>query len=47
MLKGKSISSEKSQSLGDESRRLMGGLSKKGSDIFYFDRSETKYISDT
>ena len=42
MLKGKSISSEKSQFLEDESSRLRGGSSKKGSDI-----SETKSISDT
>ena len=30
LLKGKSISSEKSQFLGDESSRLIGGFSKKG-----------------
>ena len=41
LLKGKSISSEKSQFLGDESSRLRGGLSKKGSDIFYSNISET------
>ena len=40
-LKDKSISSEKSQFLGDESSRLRGGLSKKGYDIFYYDISET------
>ena len=34
LLKGKSISSEKSQFLGDESSRLRGGLSKKGYDIY-------------
>ena len=47
LLKGKSISSEKSQFLGDESSRLRGGSSKKGSDISDSDISENKYISDT
>ena len=46
MLKGKSISSEKSQFLGDESSRLRGGPSKKGSDIYDFYISETKSISE-
>ena len=45
MLKDKSGSSEKSQSLGDESRRPIGGLSKKEIDIYYSDISEGKYIS--
>ena len=39
LLKGKSISSEKSQFLGDESSRLRGRSSKKGSDISDFDIS--------
>ena len=39
-------SSEKSQSLGDESRRLIGGLSKKETEIFYSNVSESKYISE-
>ena len=34
LLKDKSWSSEKSQSLGDESSRVIGGLSKKGYDIY-------------
>ena len=34
LLKGKSISSGKSQFLGDESSRLRGRLSKKGSNIY-------------
>ena len=46
MLKDKSRSSEKSQVLGDESRRLIGGLSKKETDIYYSIISEIKYISD-
>ena len=33
LLKDKSLSREKSQLLRDESRRLIGGLSKKGSNI--------------
>ena len=37
--KYKSGSSEKSQLLRDESRRLIGGLSKKGSDISDYDIS--------
>ena len=40
LLKGKSISSEKSQFWGDESSRLKGGSAKKDSDI-----SEDKSIS--
>ena len=47
LLKGKSISSEKSQFLGDESSRLRGGSSKKGYDISDSDISEDKYISET
>ena len=47
MLKDKSISSEKSQFLGDESSRLRGGLSKKGYYIYYYDISENKYILET
>ena len=47
LLKDKSISSEKSQFLGDESSRLRGGLLKKGSDIYDYDISETKSISET
>ena len=47
LLKGKSVSSEKSQLLRDESRRLKGGLSKKGSDISDYDVSKNEYISDT
>ena len=46
-LKDKSISSENSQFLGDESSRLGGGSSKKGYDIYDFDISENKYILDT
>ena len=46
MLKDKSGSSEKTQSLGDEARRLVGGLSKKETDIFYSDISEHESISD-
>ena len=40
LLKDKSGSSEKSQVLGDESRRLMGGVFKKENKIYYFDISE-------
>ena len=40
LLKGKSISSEKSQFLGDKSSRLRGGSSKKGSNIYDSDISE-------
>ena len=40
MFKDESVSSEKSQFLGDESSRLIGGLSKKGSDISDLDISE-------
>ena len=47
LLKDKSISSEKSQFLGDESSRLRGGSSKKVYDIYNSDILETKYISDT
>ena len=47
LLKGKSISSEKSQFLGDESSRLRGGSSKKDSDISDSDISEDKSISET
>ena len=47
LLKDKSISSEKSQFLGDESSRLREGSSKKGFDIYDSDISEDKYISDT
>ena len=47
LLKDKKISSEKSQFLGDESSRLRGGLSKKGSDIYDSDISKNKYISET
>ena len=47
LLRGKSISSEKSQFLGDESSGLRGGSSKKGSDIYDYDISENKYISET
>ena len=46
-LKGKPISSEKSQFLGDESSRLRGGSSKKYSDIYDSDISEDKSISET
>ena len=45
MLKEKLWSSEKSQVLGDESRRLIDGLSKKENDISDSDISESKYIS--
>ena len=45
LLKGKSISSEISQFLGDESSRLRGGSSKKCYDISDYDISENKYIS--
>ena len=45
LLKDKSISSEKSQFLGDESSRLGEGSSKKGSDIYDSDISDIKYIS--
>ena len=41
MLKDKSISSENSQFLGDESSRMRGGLSNKGYNISYYDISET------
>ena len=44
MLKDKSISSEKSQFLGDESSRLGEGSSKKGYDIYDFDISDIKSI---
>ena len=37
--------SEKSQLLRDESRRLIGGLSKKGSNIYNSDISENQSIS--
>ena len=47
MLKGKSISSEKSQFLGDESSRLREGLSRKGYDIYDSDISEDKSILET
>ena len=46
LLKDKLVSSEKSQFLGDESRRLIRGLSKKGSDISDFGISKTKSISE-
>ena len=46
MHKGKSISSKESQLLRYESRRLIGGLSKKGYDIYDFDISENESISD-
>ena len=46
MLKDKSISSENSQFLGDESSRMRGGLSKKGYDNSDSYISETKYISE-
>ena len=46
LLKYKSVSSEKSQLLRDESRRLIGGLSKKGCDISDSDISENEYISE-
>ena len=47
LLKDKSISSEKSEILGDEYSRLRGGSSKKGYDIYDYDISENKYISET
>ena len=47
LLKGKSISSEKSQFLGDESSRLRGGSSKKGYDISDYNISDTKSILET
>ena len=43
----KSRSSEKSQLLRDESRRLIGGLSKKGYSIYDYDISENESISET
>ena len=46
LLKDKSRSSEKSQWLRDESRILIGGLSKKETDISDFDISESKSISE-
>ena len=46
MLKQKSRSTKKSQSLGDESRRLISGLSKKETKISDYDISYKKYISD-
>ena len=46
LLKDNSISNEKSQFLGDESSRLRGGSSKKGSDIYDSDISENKSISE-
>ena len=45
LLKGKSISIEKTQFLGDECSRLRGGSSKKGSDIYDSDISNNKSIS--
>ena len=39
MLKDKSGSSEKSQVLGDESKRLVGGLFNKETEIYDFDIS--------
>ena len=45
MFKDKSGSSEKSQLLRDESKRLIGGLSKKGYDISDTDISENESIS--
>ena len=47
MLKDKSRSGENSQLLRDESRRLIGGLSKKGYDISDSDISENESISET
>ena len=44
MLKDKSGLSEKSQLLGDESRRLIGGLSKKETDISVSNISKSKSI---
>ena len=44
LLKDKPGSSEKSQLLRDESRRLIGGLSKKGSDIYDYNVSENEPI---
>ena len=46
LLKDKSGSIEKSQLLRDESRRLIGGLSKKGYDIYDSDISENESISE-
>ena len=46
MLKDKLGSSEKSQVLGDKSRRVIGVLFKKDIGIFESDISKTKYISD-
>ena len=46
LLKDKSVSSEKSQFLGDKSRRLIGGLSKKDTKFFYSDISEGESKSD-
>ena len=45
MLKDKLRSSEKTQSLGDESSRLIGGLFKKDNDIYDYDISENESIS--
>ena len=45
MLKDKSRSSENSQVLGDESRRLIGGLFKKNNDICDYDILENESIS--
>ena len=46
LLKDKSGPSEKSQVLGDESRILIGGLSKKDTQIYDSDISENGFISD-
>ena len=45
LLKDKSVSSENSQLLRDESRRMIGGLSKKGYDISDSDISENESVS--
>ena len=47
LLKDKLGSSGKSQLIRDESRSLIGGLSKKGYDIYDSDISENKSILDT
>ena len=47
MFKDKSGSSGKAQLFRDESRRPIGGLSKKGYDIYNYDISYNKYVSET
>ena len=45
MLKGKLGSSEKSHVLGDESRRLVGELFKKETEIYDYNISKNESIS--